>query len=414
MLPWPEGKWVEVQIRSERMNEIAERGFAAHWKYKSGSTHESELDKWVERIRETLQNPESDVLEFLDDFKLNLFSSEIVVFTPTGEMKTLPKGATVLDFAYEIHTDLGTKCIGAKINHQLVPISHELKSGDQIEILTSEKQRPQAHWFDIATTAKAKQKVKDSFKLEHNQHIQKGKVLIEEALKKLNKIPSNETINTLLEYFNLDSKIQMYAQIGSGLSSLNKIEEIFSEKKEENKLIKYWKLSLGKKRKVIPNSDSSQQPIDKKKPYILSEENLEKNFRLAKCCNPIPGDDVIGYVDDSNKVIIHKKSCHETAKILTSEGDRIISVTWKQFKIRSYLCHIDMKGFDRIGIVSEVSGIISKDHNINMRTVRFDSNDGVFTGSLDIYIHNTDDLENIISKLVKIKGIESVERIEES
>ncbi|HNW51874.1 MAG TPA: RelA/SpoT family protein [Prolixibacteraceae bacterium] len=410
----PEGKWVEVQIRSERMNEIAERGFAAHWKYKSGAVHESELDKWLERIREILQNPEADVIEFLDDFKLNLFSSEIVVFTPSGDMKTLPKGATVLDFAYEIHTDLGNKCIGAKINHQLVPLSHELKSGDQIEILTSEKQKPQAHWFDIVTTAKAKQKVKDSFKLEHNQHIEKGKQLIEDELKKLNKIPSGETLDILLKHFNLESKIQLYAQIGSGLSALDHLEDIFVEKKEENKLIKYWKLSLGKKKKA-PNTDETPiQTIDKKKPYILAEENLEKNFNLAKCCNPIPGDDVIGFIDDQNKIIVHKKTCSETAKIMTCEGDRIVSVKWKQFTISSYLCHILMRGIDRIGIVSEVAGIISKEHNINMRSVRFDTTDGVFTGNIDVYIHNTDDLENIISQLIKIEGVESVERIEET
>jgi GTP diphosphokinase / guanosine-3',5'-bis(diphosphate) 3'-diphosphatase len=406
----PEGKWVEVQIRSERMDEIAERGFAAHWKYKDASTHDSELDKWIERIKEMLQNPESDVLEFLDDFKLNLFTSEIVVFTPKGQMKTLPKRSTVLDFAYEIHTDLGNKCIGAKINHVLVPISHELKSGDQIEILTSEKQRPQSHWFDIVTTAKAKQKVKDVFKLEHSQHIAKGKQLIEEQLKKLNKIPSNETIALLLKHFKLDTKIQLYAQIGSGLNNLDHIDEIFKEKKEDNKLIKYWKLSLGKKKKQNITAEKENQTIDKRKPYILSEENLEKNFTLAKCCNPIPGDDVIGYIDPSNKITIHKKSCYETIRIMTSEGDRIISANWKQFKIKSYLSHIDIKGFDRIGIVSEVTGIISKDHNINMRSVRFDTNDGVFTGNIDVYIHNTEDIDNIISKLQKIKGIVSVER----
>ena len=205
----------------------------------------------------------------------------------------------------------------------------------------------------------------------------------------------------------------MYAQIGSGLSSLDRIDEVFAEKKEENKLIKYWKLSLGKKKKQSPIPDPINKPIDKKQPYVLSEENLEKNFNLAKCCNPIPGDDVIGFIDDLNKIIIHKKSCSETSKIMTTEGDRIVPATWKQFKIRSYLSHIVIKGFDRIGIVSEITGIISKDHNINMRTVSFDTNDGVFTGNLDIYIHNTDDLENIISKLIKVKSVESVERVEE-
>jgi len=408
----PEGKWVEVQIRSERMDEIAERGFAAHWKYKGESSHDSELDKWIERIREMLQNPESDVLEFLDDFKLNLFSSEIVVFTPDGEMRTMPKGSTVLDFAYEIHTDLGNKCIGAKTNHQLVPINQVLKSGDQIEILTSEKQRPQSHWFEIVTTAKAKQKVKDAFKLEQSEHIEKGRQIIEEELKKINKIPSNETISTLLTHFNLDTKMQMYAQIGSGLINLNQLEDIYKDKKEENKLVKYWKLSLGRKKKGDQDNDASNQPIDKKKTYILSEENIEKNFKLAKCCNPIPGDDVIGYLDESNVVIIHKKSCKETIKITTSEGDKIIIAKWKQFKINSFLSRIYIKGFDRIGIASDVTSIISKDHNVNMRSVRFDANEGVFTGTIDLYIHNTEDIDNIIGELNKLKGIDIVERLD--
>lgn len=409
----PEGKWVEVQIRSERMDEIAERGFAAHWKYKeSGASNENELDKWIERIKETLQNPESDVLEFLDDFKLNLFSSEIIVFTPKGEMKTLPKKSTVLDFAYEIHTDLGNKCIGAKINHQLVPISHELKSGDQIEILTSEKQKPQAHWFKIAYTAKAKQKIKDMFKLEHKKHINTGKKLIEEELKKIDRHPSNETINLLLTHFNLESKMQMYAQVGLGLIDLQEIDELFKPQKGENKLVKYWRLSLGRKKKPQANENEAQK-IDRKKTFILSEENIEKNFYLAKCCNPIPGDDVIGYINDDNKIIIHKKSCPETVDLVTSEGDRIISAKWKQFKMLSYLTHITIKGFDRIGIVTEITGIISKENNINMRTVRFDTHDGVFTGNLDLYVHNTKDVESIIVQLRKVKGIESVERIED-
>ena len=408
----PEGKWVEVQIRSERMDEIAERGFAAHWKYKDGaSTHDTELDKWIVRIKETLHNPESDALEFLDDFKLNLFSSEIVVFTPKGEMKTLPKGSTVLDFAYEIHTHLGNKCIGAKINHLLVPINHELNSGDQIEILTSEKQKPQAHWFNIVVTAKAKQKVKDSFKLQHKKHIEKGKSMIEEELKKIKQVPSNETINVLLKHFNIESKMQLYAQVGSELNRLDNIEKLFEEKKEENKFIKYWKLSLGRKKKQEAENNTNTQIIDRKKTYILSEENAEKNFYLSKCCNPIPGDDVIGYLNDDNTINIHKKSCPETTRIMTREGDRIISAQWMQFRILSYLSHITVKGFDRIGIVSEITGIISKDHNVNMRTVRFDTNEGVFTGNLDLYVHNAEDVENIIAKLRKIKGIESVERI---
>ena len=410
----PEGKWVEVQIRSERMDDIAERGFAAHWKYKDGTSHDSELDKWISRIRETLHNPESDVLEFLDEFKLNLFSSEIVVFTPKGEMKTLPKGATVLDFAYEIHTQLGNKCIGAKINHQLVPINHILNSGDQIEILTSEKQKPQAHWFNIAVTAKGKQKVKDAFKLQHKKHIDKGKKMIEEALRKIDKVPSNETINVLLNYFKLESKVQMYAQVGSDLNTLDNIAKLFETKKEDNKFIKYWRLSLGRKKKdQEQQTDKSPNTIDRKKTYILSEENAEKNFYLSKCCNPIPGDDVMGYITDDNKIIIHKNNCPETIKLMTQQGDRIVTAKWKQFRIRSFLTHISIKGFDRIGIVSELTGIISKDHNINMRTVQFDTNEGVFTGNLFLYVHNKLDVNNIIAKLIKVKGVESVERVED-
>jgi GTP diphosphokinase / guanosine-3',5'-bis(diphosphate) 3'-diphosphatase len=405
----PSGKWVEVQIRTERMNEIAERGFAAHWKYKNGATNDSEMDKWLNRIREMLQNPESDALEFLDEFKLNLYASEIVVFTPKGEMRTLPKKSTVLDLAYQIHSHLGNKCIGAKINHQLVPPNHILASGDQVEILTSEKQRPQAHWFDFVVTANAKQKIKNSFKLDHKQHIEIGKQQIETELKKYDQIPSPETIKKLLEHFDLKTKIQLYSQVGSGFANVNDIEKLFAKKKPENKLIKYWRLSLGRKKKEI----NPTKEVDKKKTLILTEENIERNFYLAKCCNPIPADDVIGYLNHENKIIIHKKSCPETINITTSDGDRIVTATWEQFKVLSYLSHIVIKGFDRIGIAHEITGIISKDHNINMRTIRFDTDEGVFTGNMDLYVHNTNDVGNIISKLYKVKGVESVERMED-
>lgn len=411
----PEGKWVEVQIRSQRMDEIAERGFAAHWKYKGETEHESELDKWIEKIKETLQNPDSDVLEFLDDFKLNLFASEIVVFTPQGEMKTLPKGATVLDLAYEIHSDLGNKCIGAKINHQLVPSSQVLKSGDQVEVLTSEKQKPQAHWFDIVVTAKAKQKIKDSFKMEHSQHIDLGKARIEDMMKRINKVPTNESINKIITHFGLESKMQMYAQVGLGVLPIESVVKLFEEKQTAptNKFVNYWKLTLGRKKKNIQTESSDPSKISTKETFLLKEDNIEKNYYLAKCCNPIPGDDVIGYLNDNNTITVHKRSCPETIKITTSEGNRIITAKWEKFKMLSYLSHINVKGFDRIGIVSEIAGIISNDNNINMRSVRFDTNDGVFVGSLDIYVHSTSDLLNIIQQINKVKGVELVERVED-
>lgn len=405
----PQGKWVEVQIRSERMDDIAERGFAAHWKYKDNSASESELDKWMGKIRETLQNPEADALEFLDDFKLNLFSSEIVVYSPKGDMKTLPKNATVLDFAYEIHTHLGNKCIGAKINHQLVPSSHILSSGDQVEVLTSEKQKPQTHWFEIVTTAKAKHGIKDSFKLEHKKHIEKGKQIIMEELKSINMHPSNATITALLNYFGLDSKIQMYAQIGSGFIKIENLNKLFETKKESNKN-RSWNF-LGIRRKQKPQK-TEENKIDKKKIFVLTEENIDKTFFLAQCCHPIPGDDVIGYLNKNNTLTVHRKSCPEAEIIMTSDGDRIVTTEWSQFKVLSYLTHIDIKGFDRVGIVSEISDIISNDLDINMRTVHFNTVDNVFTGSLDLYVHNADDAERVVRKINKIKGIESAERTE--
>ena len=287
----PQGKWVEIQIRTQRMDEIAERGFAAHYKYKNINDIENELDRWLQKIKDMLKNPESDALEFLDEFKMNLFSSEIIVFTPKGRMVTLPKNATVLDFAYEIHSELGNHCIGAKINHKLVPISHVLQSGDQVEVLSSKTQTPQLSWLTILISAKAKTKVKQSFKLDRKKHIEQGRKIIEDELAKHKIVPSSDTLKKLSTYYNLTNKEQLYAQVGMGFLELGNLEEVLQTRRQ-NKLAKFWKLQFSTKKEEIANTTGK---IDKKAPYILLEDPEQLNYSLARCCNPIPGDDVVGY-----------------------------------------------------------------------------------------------------------------------
>jgi GTP pyrophosphokinase len=404
----PQGKWVEIQIRTQRMDEIAERGFAAHYKYKNINDVENELDRWLQKIKDMLRNPESDALEFLDEFKMNLFSSEIIVFTPKGRMVNLPKNATIIDFAYEIHTELGNHCIGAKINHKLVPVSHVLQSGDQVEILSSKTQTPQLSWLSFIITAKAKTKVKQSFKLDRKKHIEQGRKIIEDQLSRYKIIPSSDTLKKLSAYYGLTNKEQLYAQVGMGFLELDNLDEVLQTRRE-NKLAKFWKLSFStKKEEPVPATGK----INKKAPFILKEDPEELNYTLAKCCNPIPGDDVVGYIADEEHIIIHKRNCPEAMKIMSQQGDNIIAAEWTKFKRLSYLCRIKLSGFDRVGVVNEITTIISKQSNINMRTVHFDSHDGIFEGDLYLYIHSVQDLNDLISRLMKIKGMDLVERIE--
>jgi len=407
----PQGKWVEVQIRTERMDEIAEYGFAAHYRYKDISTYESELETWIERIRDHLRNPDSDAFEFLDDFKLNLFASEINVFTPKGDMVSLPQGSTVVDFAYEIHTDLGNKCIGAKINFKLVTISHVLQSGDQVEILTSKKQLPQLQWLKFATTAKARAKIKDAFKLEKKLHIEKGKEMVEKAISNTKTPLTSNNLKKIIAHYNLNNKEQLYSEVGMGFLELNGLPDILGEK-SKNKLVKYWNITFNRKKKTEENKNNNKVIIDKHKPFLLKEEQDTIAYSLAKCCNPIPGDKVIGYQSTDDHVIIHKTGCAEVEKFLSSHGNRIITAEWTKFKKHSYLTRLRLEGFDRVGIVNEVTNVISKQHSINMRSVKFDTHEGIFEGDLFIYIHSAHDLANLINSLEKIRGIDNVTRDE--
>jgi GTP diphosphokinase / guanosine-3',5'-bis(diphosphate) 3'-diphosphatase len=404
----PYGKWVEVQIRTRRMDAIAERGFAAHWKYKEPGASDTELDKWLKKIRELLDNPNADALEFLDDFKLNLFASEIFVFTPKGHLKSLPKGSSVLDFAYEIHSEIGNKAIGAKLNHHLVPLSHKLESGDQIEIITSDKQKVTNERLNYVITAKAKTAIKSTLKSETKNRIEKGKLILEEKLKELNLIPSSRIFKKLLPALNASSKDELYSMLGSGIIQLEDLKKIL-KKNTRSKWIKYWDLSLG-----LASWNKEKKETESKGTFLVTETMNEedKNYTLASCCNPIPGDEVIGYKDFDETITIHQSRCEEAVKLSSSHGERIIPVKWTKHKVLSYLVRIALNGYDRFGVYNNITTVISKELNVNIRTINLHGHDGIFDGTIDLYVHNTTDLTNLITNLLKLKGVENVKRVE--
>ena len=414
----PEGRWVEVQIRSQRMDDIAERGFAAHWKYKGDTSQsESELDKWLKHIREMLANPMSDPLTFLDEFKMSLFSSEIMVFTPKGLLVNLPKGASALDFAYEIHTDVGNNAIGAKVNYKLSPLSTTLQSGDQVEIITSNIAKPEKEYLEYAHTAKAKNAIKDALRDQSTDRIQKGMEMLEQRLSELGILPNSDIIKKLLDNYELLNKDELYSRIGLGLINLDELRKVL-KKAPEGSLRKYWRLAVGGVTRKGP--ETKEVPplpgtIDKSHPYLLREnvDNTGNSYVIASCCQPIPGDEVTGYVDHSNNIIVHKPKCPAAVKLMSSEGNRIIPVRWTIHKLASFLARISINGIDRIGLVSEVTTIISKELNVNIRNINVSVYDGIFEGTIDLYVHHTRDLNNLIMQLSNIKGIASVKRIEE-
>lgn len=421
----PSGRWVEVQIRSKRMDEIAERGYAAHWKYKEDddNAEESEVDKWIASIRHMLENVDSNSLEFLDAFKLNLFSSEIMIFTPKGEVKKMPVGSTALDFAFEIHSNLGYHCIGAKINYKLEPISHELKSGDQVEIITSEKQMPKYEWLDFVTTAKAKTKIREVFRTERKESVAIGEQMISERLQEKKLTINARIIKKMLHAYHISNKEELLYQVGKGAVSLDNLDKVLTQK-SSNKWIKMWKLSFGSKEKIEEeddddddyeddSSDPAPTPMPKDKNIVLSDEATQ-SYCIAPCCTPIPGDDVVAYVEENGTMTLHARRCPQAIKLMSSMGNRIVAAQWESHKVLSYLVVIEVAGIDRQGIVSELTKIISFEQNVKMRSVHFEAHDGVFSGNIFLYIHNTDDLQTLIKKLDKVKGVHSVKRKEKS
>jgi guanosine-3',5'-bis(diphosphate) 3'-pyrophosphohydrolase len=413
----PRGKWVEVQIRSRRMDEIAEKGFAAHWKYKDDNTQESELDKWIKKIRDLMESPHSDALEFLDDFKMNLFASEIFIFTPKGDIKTLPAESTALDFAYEIHSEIGHKAIGAKVNHKLVPLNYQLQSGDQVEIITSDKTHSRREWLNKVVTAKAKSAIKSLIKAETKDRIQKGKKMLEEELSLLNLKPSSRIFKKLLPGYEVTSKDELYSKIGTGIIELKNLKKIL-KKNTKNKWIRYWQIQFSKstQRNKKPGPAGRASKTSYSSPVLLREniEEEQPEYTIAKCCSPIPGDDVIGYKnnDINSQVIIHRKKCPNAIKLLSSHKELIVPVKWTTHKVLSFLVKIAITGIDHFGIYNDITTVISKQLNVNIRTINLASHDGIWEGTIDLYVHDTKDVNNLIMNISKIKGVESVTRVE--
>jgi GTP pyrophosphokinase len=410
----PEGKWVEVQIRSSRMDEIAEKGYAAHWKYKGDEAQESELDKWIKKIRLMLENPLEDPIEFLDEFKMNLFSSEIMVFTPKGFLISLPKGASALDFAYEIHTQIGNKAIGAKINYKLMSLNTTLMSGDQVEIITSDKAKPEKEWLAFVHTPKAREGIKNSLKAESKDRIQKGMSILEERLNDLGVVPNSEILKKIMLSYDVLNKDELYSKIELGIIDLDNLMKIIRKNPSRN-IIKYWELKLIGSRKEKSEPETPVSEIDKSVPFLLREnvDNAEQSYEIAKCCNPIPGDEVTGYHSPEGSIIIHKPKCPVAIRLMSNEGNRIIAVKWTIHKLVSFLARISITGIDRIGLVSDVTKIISSELNVNMRNINVSVHNSIFEGKIDLYVHHTKDLNNLIMKISNIKGIDNVRRVED-
>jgi GTP pyrophosphokinase len=421
----PDGQWVEIQIRSIKMDEIAEKGFAAHWKYKGNGLEkanmqeQTELDHWLERIQDVLEAPSPNAMDFLDTIKLNLYSAEIFVFTPKGEIKTLPQSATALDFAYEIHSNIGDHCIGAKVNHKLVPLSHKLSSGDQVEILTSRSQSPKDEWLNFVTTAKAKTKIESSLKKQYKAKIKTGETYLYDTFKKNEIEITTQVLDKLCSFYGYFKKEDLfYAFAEKQIELPENLRKILKEKMD-NIFFRYVKhaLNVGNsskeeaKKPVEKTPESSLEKIDKKKTYILKEEDFQKNFITQSCCNPIPGDEVFGFIRDDERLEIHKRSCQPALTLKTRFGDRIISCDWAGHKTFSFPSTIEIKGIDRMGILNDITQVITNDLSVNMHKLTIESKDGFFEGKIEVAIHDVDDISKLSSRLQKIKGIKSVARI---
>ncbi|MBK6397048.1 MAG: bifunctional (p)ppGpp synthetase/guanosine-3',5'-bis(diphosphate) 3'-pyrophosphohydrolase [Bacteroidetes bacterium] len=400
----PNGKWVEVQIRSRRMDEIAEKGYAAHWKYKESSA-ESAIDEWIEKIRELLESPETNALDFIDDFKLNLFSDEIFVFTPGGDMKTLPSGATALDFAFEIHTDLGSKCIGAKVNHKLVPLSHKLRSGDQAEILTSNKQTPKEDWLSYVVTAKAKSKIKTALKEEKKKFGEDGKEILMRKFRHLKIDFNNDNINELLAYYKIPSSLELYYRIAKGVIDISDLKEFVDEK---------GVIKAKTPQRIEPKSlEQMVQNIRGSSDMLVIGENLDKiDYKLSPCCSPIPGDDVFGFITINDGIKIHRINCPNAIQLMSNYAYRIVKAKWTNQHQIAFLAGVRMTGIDEVGVVNKISKVISSELKVNMRSISIESNDGIFEGTIMLFVHDTHHLDKLIQKLKEIHGILTVSRID--
>lgn len=410
------GKWVEIQIRSNRMNEIAEKGYAAHWKYKGITTNETNfeqgLDEWLGKIRKILKSKEASALEFLSDIKLDLFSDEMFVFTPKGEMKTLPKNATILDFAYVVHSQIGNNCIGAKVNHVLEPLTYQLKSGDQIEIITSKKQVPQEGWLEFVVTSKARDNIKEALKEELNKKISIGKETFEGLFPDYDSVRLNTLVQQLKNKISFKNTQDLYVKIADNVISVDDIHKALS--KQKRRFLDYIMLrplihpkDTQKNLDQVITDQLKQNPVS-----LLLDEDIEKiHYSISKCCNPIPGDQVIGFITSSNNIQIHRTNCDTAIEQMSQFGNRIVKAKWRSEEAVSLLVGLKIQGVDKKGLMRKITDVISEQLELNMRSLNFESSEGVFVGTIMLYIQDLKGLNNLLDNLKKIDGVEKVYRI---
>ena len=408
------GQWIEVQIRSERMNDIAEQGFAAHWKYKEGAIgeDEGELEKWLNTIKEILDDPQPDAIDFLDTIKLNLFAQEIFVFTPKGELKTLPQNSTALDFAFSLHTDIGSHCIGAKVNHKLVPLSHKLQSGDQVEVLTSRSQRVQADWLNIAATARARNKIASILRKEAKANQAEGLKIVTALFKDANMNVTDAMIEKLAKMHNKKTD-EFLGEIGAKKLVLNDNDVNELKGRQGSGWKKFLKIPfINKENKdAAPTPEETQkEEINTKKIFTLDEDSIQNKYSMAECCRPIPGDDVLGYIADNGKIIIHKRQCPIAMKLKSSYGKRIIATQWDTHRQLSFIVTLHLEGVDCLGLLNDVTQIISRQLNVNIHKLTIETNEGIFHGDIQLYAYDADDVQVIINELKKVKNISSITR----
>jgi GTP diphosphokinase / guanosine-3',5'-bis(diphosphate) 3'-diphosphatase len=400
----PTGKWVEVQIRSKRMDEIAEKGLAAHWKYKENDDKASGFDKWINQIREMIENQDNNAMDFVDDFKMNLFAEEIFVFTPKGELKNLPSNATALDFAFEIHTEIGAKCIGAKVNQKLVPLSHRLNSGDQIEIITSNKQTPKEDWLNYVVTGKARTKIKSALKDEERKIADDGREILSRKLASFKVDFDEDNITELLKLYNIAEHTQLFVQIAQDKLDLKKIKSIIQ---------KGGRLKHSSITKTIKESFEAlyNKVTGKKEELVIGDASTKMDYTLAQCCTPVPGDKIFGFITINEGIKIHRTNCPNAKQMMANYAYRVIGARWSNQE-NEFLTGVKFSGIDSLGIVQQITTVISAQQHVNMKSISFDSNDGIFEGKIMLYITNTSHLLSLMKDLKEVEGIKEVDRIE--
>lgn len=403
----PRGQWVEVQIRTSRMNEIAEKGFAAHWKYKE-SNSDSGLDQWIKKIRDVLSNPEQNALDFVDDFKMNLFSDEIFIFTPKGALIQLPHEATALDFAFEIHSDIGATCIGAKVNHKLVPLSHVLQNGDQVEIITSSKQTPKEDWLNFVVTAKAKSKIRSSLKEERRRVAEDGKEILERKLKTLKVTYNTDNINKIANFLKFPSSQDLFYNVAKGLVDIKQLREFVAHEKNNDATLSSQNSQFN------THIGGFVEKFNKKdQDTLLLGDDLQKiDYTLAPCCNPIPGDDVFGFLTVNDGIKIHRTSCPNASKLMANYGYRIMKAKWSSKNDVSFLTGLRIVGIDDVGLVNKITTVISQEFKVNIRSLSITSNEGIFEGNIMVFVNDTEQLDNLMKTLKQVRGITTVSRYE--